>query len=164
MMRAANDAKSLQVQKQSRPATTLTFDPSSVQEGTLRSDNRQVRSDFQAATPSSTAGGLSFDPSTGTAPLETDEGPSTSGGSIPFTPRSADTKFVGQMLRSDLAAEVCHLRTMSGHTHHTSRRQISGLHCLQMAAVGLFKGRRLVASGNRPDLDFFKVSPPCAFA
>ena len=27
-----------------------------------------------------------------------------------------------------------------------------------MAAVGLFKGRRLVSPGGPPDLDFFKVS------
>ena len=38
--------------------------------------------------------------------------------------------------------------------------QVLKLLYLQMAAVGLFKGRRLVSAGNRPDLDYFKVSSP----
>lgn len=57
--------------------------------------------------PSSGSGSLSFDPSSGTAPLEAEEGASTSGSSMPFTPRSDDTSLLGKMLRSDLAAEVC---------------------------------------------------------
>ncbi|KAL3158135.1 hypothetical protein ABBQ32_011731 [Trebouxia sp. C0010 RCD-2024] len=115
---------------QSAPATTLAFDPSCAEEGVLRSINQQARPDTGDAVPSSSPGSLSFDPSSGSAPLEAEHGPSTSGSNMPFTPRSDDIKLLGKMLRSDLAAE--------------------------MAAVGLFKGRRLVSPGNRPDLDFFK--------
>ncbi|KAL0055011.1 hypothetical protein WJX82_005741 [Trebouxia sp. C0006] len=62
--------------------------------------------------------------------------PVVSASTLSFDPSSGGgalkSGVTGQtaMLRSDLAAE--------------------------MAAVGLFKGRRLVAAGNRPDLDYFK--------
>ena len=95
-------------------ATTLAFDPSSAEEGVLRSISQQARPDTQAM-PSSSPGSLSFDPSSESAPLETDGGPSTSGSSVPFMPRSEDTKLLGKMLRSDLAAEVslCKHSTLS---------------------------------------------------
>ncbi|DBA86769.1 hypothetical protein WJX77_010228 [Trebouxia sp. C0004] len=112
-------------------ASTLSFDPSSGG-GALKSDvTGQTVSVTEAASPSgSSTGSMSLDPSSGANPLEADSGPSTSGSSSSFTPRTEDTKLLGRMLRSDLAAE--------------------------MAAVGLFKGRRMVATGNRPDLDYFK--------
>ncbi|DBA84226.1 TPA: hypothetical protein ACH3X2_006291 [Trebouxia sp. C0005] len=112
-------------------ASTLSFDPSSGG-GALKSGvTGQTVSVTEAASPSgSGTGSMSFDPSSGESALEADTGPSTSGSSSTFTPRTEDTKLLGRFLRSDLAAE--------------------------MAAVGLFKGRRLVAAGNRPDLDYFK--------
>lgn len=91
---------------QSAPATTLAFDPSCAEEGVLRSINQQARPDTGDAVPSSSPGSLSFDPSSGSAPLEAEHGPSTSGSNMPFTPRSDDIKLLGKMLRSDLAAEV----------------------------------------------------------
>ena len=87
-------------------ATTLAFDPSCAEEGVLRSISQQARPDTEAAMPSSSPGTLSFDPSSESARLEAEEGPSTSGSSMPFVPRSEDTKLLGKMLRSDLAAEV----------------------------------------------------------
>ena len=111
-------------------------------------------------------GSMSFDPSSGANPLEADSGPSTSGSSSSssFTPRTEDTKLLGRMLRSDLAAEVSVYSPAALTTCLHTRLDIMLIHqsstiCCksQMAAVGLFKGRRLVAAGSRPDLDYFKV-------
>ena len=102
-------------------ASSLAFDPSSG--SILTADNNTQ----QAAT----AGGLAFDPSSGNilasssnseqdAALATSSsanqnneellqsglGPSTSAAAAEFTPRSEHTRFIGKMLRSDLAAEV----------------------------------------------------------
>ncbi len=107
---------------------------------------------------------MSFDPSSGAVPLEADTGPSTSGSSSTFTPRTKDTKLLGRMLRSDLAAEVSVVSPAVSKTCVHTRlpvvfcEQESTICCnLQMAAVGLFNGRRMVAAGNRPDLYYFKV-------
>lgn len=88
-------------------ATTLAFDPSCAEDGVLRSVNQQARPDTAAAMSSSSPGTLSFDPSSGSAPVEAEEAPSTLGSGMPFTPRSEDIKLLGKMLRCDLAAEVC---------------------------------------------------------
>ena len=67
------------------------------------------------------------------------------------------------MLRSDLAAEVISWQQQGAYLHIPTQLLIchwlrtSELVPMQMVAVGLFKGRRLVAAGNRPDLDYFKV-------
>lgn len=114
----------------------LSFDPSSVSDskssgGVLKSVSGQAvpAVEDESCSGSGTVS-LSFDPSRGDSPVEAELGPSTTRSSSAFTPRSEDTHLLSKMLRSDLAAE--------------------------MAAVGLFTGRRFVAAGNRPDLDYFK--------
>ncbi|DBB15081.1 TPA: hypothetical protein ACH3X3_004092 [Trebouxia sp. C0006] len=143
-------------------ASTLSFDPSSGG-GALKSGvTGQTASVTETASPSgSGTGSMSFDPSSGASLPEADTGPSTSGSSSSFTPRTEDTKLLGRMLRSDLAAEVSVVSPAALKkvcTYNTGHRVGPSTICceLQMAAVGLFKGRRLVAAGNRPDLDYFK--------
>jgi len=69
--------------------------------------------------------------------------------------RTEDTKLLGRMLRSDLAAEVSVVSPAVSKTCVHTRlpvvlcEQESKICCnLQMAAVGLFNGRRMVAAGR----------------
>lgn len=127
-----------------RRASSFAFDPSSGSILTSAAQDEQADS------------GLNVLDETTEQTLHSDNGASAAAPELQFTPQSAHAKFIGKMLRSDLAAEV-HLNTalpLQSLTQTCKRI----LHVdLQMAAVGLFKGRRALAAGNRPDLDFFKV-------